>query len=202
MLESPQRADAVPLADPPPVDAIRTSLAVTGLVGLRQRLATVQSDETTSRGGMDRAQARSKSTAAVMGAAIRHGQNGARDTVVDFVEAGRARAWVRVTAQDDKVCFFCAVLASRLNFSRDSFELSDGGFDGPGTAKVHDNCRCHLRPVFGVGVPDETEFYRQMWRDYSGEAIDGSNRGALKNFRSQWERMIREGFPQRATEVA
>lgn len=185
---------AVDIAPPPPVEAIRTSLAVTGLAGLRDRLAMVQSKDDTERGARDRAEARSKSTAAVMGAAIRHGQNGARDTVVDFVEKGRARAFVRVTAMDEKVCYFCAVLASRLNYSRDSFEISDGQFTGPGTAKVHDSCRCHLRPVFTVGVPDETQFYRDMWAELSGEAIDGSNRGALKNFRSQWEKRLRDGI--------
>ena len=196
------RTPSVDIAPPPPVEAIRTSLAVTGLVGLRERLARVQSAEDTTRGGDDRATARSKSTAAVMGAAIRHAQDGARDTVVNFVEKGRARAFVRVTAGDDRVCYFCAVLASRLNYSRDSFEISDGLFDGPGTAKVHDSCRCHLRPIYGVGIPDETQFYRDMWFQLSGEAIDGSNRGALKNFRSQWEKRIRDGVQRTDVEVA
>lgn len=193
LLEGNDRVPRVDPAPPPPVEAIRTSLAVTGLVGLRQRLAQVQSPDETTRNGMDKAAARSKSTAAVMGAAIRHGQDGARDTVVDFVEKGRARAFVRVTAQDEKVCYFCAMLAGRLNYSRTSFEISDDQFQGPGTAKVHDSCRCHLRPVFTVGVPAETEFYREMWRQLSGQAIDGKNRGAAKNFRSQWEKRLRDG---------
>lgn len=202
LLESPNDTRDVDLAPAPPIEAIRTSLAVTGLVGLRQRLAGVQSTDDNPRGTADREDARTKSAAAVMGAAIRHAQDGARDTVVDFVERGRAKAFVRVTAMDDRVCYFCALLAGRLNYSSDSFEESDTNFVGPGTAKVHDSCRCHLRPVYSVGVPEETEFYRQMWRELSGEAIDGKNRGALKNFRSQWERRLREGAPADDVEVA
>ncbi|SHT52999.1 Uncharacterised protein [Mycobacteroides abscessus subsp. abscessus] len=60
----------------------------------------------------------------------------------------RAIGYARFT--DNKPCYFCAMLASLGAFflSKDAFKASDKKFTGPGTAKVHDHCRCSLRPVF------------------------------------------------------
>jgi hypothetical protein len=180
-------------AGPPPnLEQIRRSLAVMGPVAGRQRVAEVQSDPESARGIAERNIAQRKTAAGVMGAGIRHAQNGARDTVRQYVEKDRrARGWVRVTAQDDRVCAFCAMLASRIDWKEGNFDASDAEFVGPGTAKVHDSCRCHLRPIYSRELPEETLFYREQWSALSAEAIDGSNRGLARNFRSQWEKRQR-----------
>lgn len=179
------------LVDNPPtpnLEQIRRSLAVTGPGAWLAREARAQSDPESARGQADRAVAKSKSAAGMMGAGIRHAQNGARDTVQEYVKKDRrARGWVRVTAQDEKVCYFCAMLASRVNWERDSFEDSNAGFTGDiGTAKVHDSCRCHLRPVYGA-LPEETLMYREAWASMSG-----GPKSAVKNFRSNWEARRRD----------
>lgn len=198
-LEASGPSRVVDLADPPPVAAVRRSLAITGPVTLRQRLDALrenldQSGRPTVGTQRSLAAARQSATAAVVGSAIRHAQNGARDTVIEFTKGDRrARGYVRVTSGDERVCYFCAMLGGRVGYSRDSFEFSDSEFEGPGTAKVHDSCRCHLRPVYGKELPDEVLAYQQHWRDLSGAAIDGKDRGAAKNFRSQWEARLRTG---------
>lgn len=187
---------------PPNLEQIRRSLAVMGPAAGRQRDREVQSDPESARGIADRRIAARKTAAGVMGAGIRHAQNGARDTVRQYVESDeRAKGWVRVTAQDEKVCFFCAMLASRIDWKAGSFDAADAMFEGPGNAKVHDSCRCHLRPVYSRELPEETLRYREWWSEFSGAAIDGTDRGMLKNFRSQWERQQRDAQPRR-TEVA
>jgi hypothetical protein len=181
---------AIEVAPPPALEQVRRSLAFTGVVEYGRRDAAVQSDPDSARGMADRSIARRQSATGVMGSGIRHAQNGARDTVVQFVEREtKARGWVRVTAMDDKVCYFCAMLASRVDWKEDSFEDSDAGFTGDiGTAKVHDSCRCHLRPVYTRELPDETLYYRRAW-----SALSGGDKSAVNNFRSGWDRAIREG---------
>jgi hypothetical protein len=170
------------------LEQIRRSLAAVGLGMARQRLSKVQGEVETPAGrqAMERAVkvAKGVNTAAVMGAGIRLAQDGARDTVREFVKQnGTVKGYVRVTAGDDKVCYFCAMLASRIDWKEGSFDDINDEFVGPGTAKVHDSCRCHLRPIYSRELPDETIEYRRWWAEFSGAAIDGDDRGALKNFR-------------------
>ncbi|MFD4442515.1 hypothetical protein ACFWPK_22370 [Nocardia sp. NPDC058519] len=58
-----------------------------------------------------------------------------------------AIGWARVL--NISPCSFCAILASRgASYKRGSFDASDRQFEGIGTAKVHDGCRCGMRPVY------------------------------------------------------
>lgn len=94
------------------------------------------------------------------GAAVRQAMNGGRG-VTDAVvkEDSKVIGFARVT--DGDPCPFCALLASRgAVFGKGSFVSSDGKFKANGeaardvpdgwtnVAKVHNNCKCHLRPVF------------------------------------------------------
>jgi hypothetical protein len=185
------------------LEQIRRSLAAVGLGMARQRLNKVQGDPESPGGERAVKVAKGKNTAAVMGAGIRLAQNGARDTVEEFVKTNaKVKGYVRVTAQDDRVCYFCAMLASRIDWKAGSFSDIDEDFVGPGTAKVHDSCRCHLRPIYSRELPEETLQYRAWWAEFSGEAIDGDNRGMLKNFRSQWERYQRGDSDAQPSKVA
>lgn len=179
------RADEVDLADPPEIDAIRTSLRVTGPIALRQKVTRIQVPLDQPAGQRLVAAARQEATAAVAGAAVRHALAGGRDTIEEYADeparGQRVRGYVRVTREDDKVCYFCAVLASRANYLEDSFDYSDQLFEGEGTAKVHDSCRCILRPMYGSVLPDSVLMYRRAWKQMSG-----GDKDPMKNFRSNW----------------
>jgi hypothetical protein len=177
-------ADEVQLADPPDLDAIRTSLRVTGPIALRQKVTRIQVPLDQPAGQRLVAAARQEATAAVAGAAVRHAMDGGRDTIREYADAPkgkRIRGYVRVTRMDDKVCYFCAMLASRANYLEDSFDVSDQLFEGEGTAKVHDSCRCILRPMYGSVLPDSVLMYRRAW-----SAMSGGDKDAVNNFRSNW----------------
>ncbi len=179
------RADDVDLADPPAIEAIRTSLRVTGPIVLRQKITRIQTPLDTAAGRRAVQAARQQATAQVAGAAMRHGLAGGRDTIEEYADESRGRrvrGYVRITREDDRVCYFCAVLASRANYLKDSFDYSDQLFEGEGTAKVHDSCRCILRPMYGSVLPDSVLMYRRAWKDMSG-----GDKDPMKNFRSNWE---------------
>lgn len=186
-----QAPDAKPFVMPrierPPIAQIKTSLWVTGVVGAQQRLnrlAEPSAPPTSNvvdlssffarqqgvmRAGYDDsvAEAMSTSGAAAAGATLRHVGNGGRAQVKEAVKVDvRAVGYVRVTSGSP--CYFCAMLASRTNYKGDSFELSDPRFEGPGTAKVHDNCACTLRAVYSKNpaeVPELNQVFSKMWTE-------------------------------------
>lgn len=200
------RAAQVPDAPPfvpepialPPIEQIRTSLWVTGVVGARHRIEALPGGEEiparpapledagSSVGGLNtffdrqretmRAgrqgsveEALLKSGTAAAGSAMRHVGNGGRSQVKEAQKADvKALGYVRVT-RGVGTCYFCAMLASRGKvYKDDSFDLSDPRFEGPGTAKVHDSCRCTLRPIYTRTDEELPEFGRAMydlWND-------------------------------------
>lgn len=194
-LQGLEARGAVTHVDPAPtpsVEQVRTSLAVTGPIAWSQRMKRAKPADTTA-GERDRAAARQVAGAGLVGSAIRHAQNGARDTVRLYVARDeRAKAYVRITAMDMAVCYFCAALAGRVDWKDDSFDESDAGFEGLGTAKVHDNCRCHLRPIYSGALPDSVEAYRRAWK-----AMSGGEDGAMLNFRRNWSKRSEDWDSQR-----
>ena len=177
-------ADEVRLADPPAIEAIRTSLRVTGPVALRQKVTRIQVDKDKPAGARAVAAAKQEAAAGAAGAAVRHALAGGRDTIEEYAEPGRGmkvRGYVRITREDDKVCYFCAMLATRANYLEDSFDYSDQLFEGAGTAKVHDSCRCILRPVYSKTLPESVLMYRRAWK-----AMSGGDGTAVNNFRRNW----------------
>jgi hypothetical protein len=177
--------DDVDLADPPERDAIRTSLRVTGPIALTQQVKRARGEGAAKARAV--AAARQSATATVAGSALRHALAGGRDTVEEYADepkpGQRVRGYVRITRMDDKVCYFCAMLASRANYLEDSFDVSDQLFEGEGTAKVHDTCRCVLRPMYGSRLPDSVLMYRKAWAEMSG-----GDKDPINNFRSNWTR--------------
>lgn len=122
----------------------------------------------------------------VTGAAVRHAQSGGRNTLERGAQQDRiAQGYVRVTRDDP--CYFCAMLASRgLTFSEDSFDGSDPRFVGPGDAKVHDSCRCTLKPVYDRDSDpfmDRAREFEDQWLEWG----IGSGPQAVLNFRRGYE---------------
>lgn len=179
-----------PETDPLPVEQVRTSLFVTGVVGARKQIETARSarepaivvreadqamtlaDVDTLRrrqldllrqertGQIEQAIPVSANRAAA--AAARHVANGGREQVQASSKADpRAVGWVRVTSSDP--CYFCALLASRPPvYKEDSFDASDALFDGPGRHKVHDNCSCSMRPIYSKGTAEVPQLNLQL----------------------------------------
>lgn len=107
------------------------------------------------------------------GAIARHVQNGGRSKLDNAIKKDPlALAWHRET--DGDPCYFCAMLASRTNYKSDSFDDSDFRFSGPGDAKVHDSCGCHLRPDYKKGDSESVTKYAELWSN-RGPNRDGED---------------------------
>jgi hypothetical protein len=130
------------------------------------------------------------------GAAIRQAVNGSRAVTRQVSEDDkRALGWARVT--DNDPCYYCAILASRgAVYQADSFVAKDASFANPSepvelgdnwtdVAKVHDNCRCTLRPVFMKNQFRDREawFYFEQWKQFSKGK---SNKAAIREFRKKF----------------
>lgn len=127
------------------------------------------------------------------GVAIRHTMNAGRNSTIASAKADQAAIGaVYLTKADDRVCHWCLMLASRGPvYKGHSFDESDRLFTGPGTAKVHDNCRCVLRTVYSEDAPllaDARELYAR-WLDATKDPETG-RRLSGRNAINAWRRDI------------
>lgn len=158
------------------------------------------------------------------GAAIRQAMNGGRGAVNDIVRKDRrAIGYARFT--DSNPCYFCALLASKGTvYKIGSFKASDAKFkdnenapDLPegysDVAKVHDHCRCSLRPVFRKSqeYDADAKFYRKRWDTLVRNNPGASNDELLKLWRKHhtpFERTpppiadLREALEQRQSAIS
>lgn len=189
---APQLSFTPTLADASIEKAVKTSLLVVGPADYMNKAKLIESLDV----GPIQRQAmlvNAKNTTAdkLVGATMRHVQNGGRQTLADNVTADKLTlGYVRVTSA--KPCFFCAMLASRgLVFAEDSFDASDPRFTGDGTAKVHDNCSCSLKPVYtraGDQSLEAAEKYTDMWKRWGADQKD-----PLNSFRRGYEHFLKTG---------
>lgn len=148
------------------------------------------------------------------GAAVKHVLNGGRGEVQQLVlldakervKNKEAIGWARVTEDSENgPCYFCALLASQgaLYYNEDSFARSNDlirepvknprgnnrttrrAFLGNGPAKVHDHCKCTLRPVYRKedSRDERARFFLRQWNKFQGY---GSYKEKLANFRSSY----------------
>ena len=158
--------EAVPL-DSFPEDDVRLSLLVEGNFNIKSQMPVPDPQET-----MRAAQVNST------GAAVRQGLKGARNVTAQVLKFDRkVLGYARFT--DANPCHFCALLASRgAVYGKHSFAESDKGFlasknapevpeDYIRISKVHNNCRCTLRPVYSKSqeFDADAKFYRKQWND-------------------------------------
>lgn len=134
------------------------------------------------------------------GAAVRHAMNGGRNATDNIVNLDRKiLGFARVT--DSNPCYFCALLASRGTvFGKGSFVASDAKFvanpngakdlpDGyVDIAKVHDHCRCQLRPVYAKSQEMDADalFYRAQWKDVWDANKHRSNKVQVQAWKAQY----------------
>jgi hypothetical protein len=108
-------------------------------------------------------------------AAERQVLDAGRDTIVDNVQRDRkAKAWARIAEPD--ACAFCAMLATRGAV----YHVQRGEF------KAHDNCRCHVEPVFTAYEPSAKV---REWQALYAEATKGvyGSKNAQRAFRQAYE---------------
>jgi hypothetical protein len=166
---------------------VEASLRVTGPHTIKHRIGQGEPPERAARNAATHAG----------GAALRHVNDGGRDTALTVVQNDRAAlGWIRLTAADP--CSFCAMLASRGitwgRYTKESFAASDIKFagdpraDGATTAKVHDQCRCVVAPVWRRDDPrlDQSKQWRQMWNDNIRRNYGGKD--AINAWRRLYER--------------
>lgn len=173
--------DAPPLPDVKvefPARDVATALQVTGPVNIKKKMPGPETDIMES--------AQKASSGAAQTRALDGGREMVQAQVLQLGPERKARrkaiGYARFT--DSNPCYFCAMLASNGAFyvSGDSFKASDSkirdikqngkivdrrAFIGDGEAKVHDNCKCSVRPVFSLKdkMDDRANYFSDMWVD-------------------------------------
>lgn len=115
------------LADSTPIDAVTTSLLVTGPAAIKSKIGR----------GISLASAMQTAQTTTARAGMRHALNGGRETITATTRNDRrARGWQRVTS--GKACSFCSMLAGR------------GTVYGEASAdfQAHDGCSCSAEPAY------------------------------------------------------
>lgn len=149
------------LAEGASVEAVVTSLTVTGPVRIKQAMSA----------GRSLAQAVTKAQASAAAAAQRHALEGGRATVVGSVASDRdALGWARATS--GQPCAFCALIASRGPVYKSGQTAS---------FQPHDACHCTPEPVYhrDADWPAGSRRFADVYAE--AKASDGDT---LSNFRS------------------
>ncbi|APQ42125.1 MuF-like minor capsid protein [Mycobacterium phage MrMagoo] len=195
--------------DPFPQSDVAKSLYITGNYEIKKQMPGPEED--LMRSGLS----------ASTGASVRQTMNGGRNATGNVVKFDRkVVGYARVT--DGNPCFYCALLASRgAVFAKSSFNTggrrrfdgvltkSDKDFlppkDGPelpagysNVAKVHNYCRCQLRPVYANEVSyarrqgeahrdEEAQFYFDQWEQVTRDYYWLSNKDQIQKFKDQYQ---------------
>lgn len=169
----PNRGNYRSLAKPEPA-AIRTSLLVTGPIGVKSRIGK----------GFDPRIAKAKALVDVSGAASRHVLDGGRQLITEAVVKDKvALGFMRVT--DDDPCAFCAMLASRGPVYRSRESALTRRVPGENELhRYHDHCACQVEAVYSKDTewPGRGREFEQLWKDSTK-----GKRDALKAFREAYE---------------
>lgn len=158
-------------------DQIRTSLLVTGPVGVKSYIAK----------GLTPTRAKRMAFTAVAGAASRHVLNGSRKMIIaTAIKDQMAVRYSRVT--DDDPCAFCAMLAGRGPdyFSRATAHRTTSRSKRGAGEKYHDDCACTVEVSFDriSDWPARNREFEQIWKDSTG-GYSGKN--AINAFRRAYE---------------
>jgi hypothetical protein len=167
--------------DAAPLDAIRTSLVVTGPARVKYR---------TSRGAPAE-EAAQRALVDVSGAASRHVLGGGRDVLDAAAERDAlAVGFARVTGP--RPCAFCAMLAGRgpVYKSRAAATFTSGRSKRGAGHRYHDHCGCSVEPLFARDAPwpGKARDFEQLWMEStsgrSGKDARNAFRRALEEQRT------------------
>ena len=182
----------------PNVEQIRKSMLYTGIIAPQIRASRGLTPEIQSSvvlpllesapGWGIIAPERTNDVIANAGATMRLVTDAQMQAVEDYANADKvALGFVRVTRPG--CCSFCALLAARgAVYSEGSFSNSDaftGKHQWKDSARVHDGCRCRLRPVYSqADIPAVNQEYAEL---YKSTPYGKSNKDALRIFRAAYE---------------
>lgn len=148
------------LAGPAPVEAVSTSLLVTGPVSVKSAMTR----------GVDLVRAMDVAQARSAAAAMRHAGNGANETITATAEADRqALGWARATSASP--CSFCALVAGRGPVYKS---------EGTANFEPHDACNCRPEVVYRDDAqwPPGSQRFADVYAE--AKAADGDT---MSNFR-------------------
>lgn len=145
-----------PIAAPPAVEAITTSLTVTGPATVKRATAL----------GRSAVEAMTLGEARTAAASMRQALAGGRDTLMRSVSTDNAAlGYARATSGNS--CAFCAMLASRGPV----YDESSADFQS------HDGCSCTAEPVFSrdAAWPAGSREYADLWDEATAGETDQLN---------------------------
>ncbi|AXH67812.1 head maturation protease [Mycobacterium phage Bromden] len=187
-----------------PAQEIQTAMRVRGPVEVKRQVARAVPESEAMEAG----------NAASQGVGATKATDGGRAEVLEFVrreapkrlKQGKPIGYARKT--DSNPCYFCAILASQgaVFYKEDAFAVSNSkirevkwssnrdkgtrrAFIGDGPAKVHDNCKCTMRPVFSEKDKwdERAKYFLEQWKQHGhGVSVDGKFRTAEQNFRRNY----------------
>lgn len=133
------------------------------------------------------------------GAAVKQTMNGGRGEVQQLVvidarkrfKNRQVTGWARFTEDSTNgPCYFCALLASQgaVYLTSKAFNRSNAKFVGDGPAKVHDHCKCTLRPVYRTEDKwdDRAKNFLSQWQE-SGKGMNLDYKEQIKQFRRDYK---------------
>lgn len=184
--------------DPFPSDDVATSLKIQGNYDIKASMP------------MEETEAMYDGLKGSSGASIRQAMNGGRNVTNNLVKFDRRIVgYARYT--DSNPCYFCALLASLgAVFTKNSNKggRSKGGGqrtkgdreftlnanapdlpDGYVPAKVHDHCKCTLRPVYSKAqsMDADANFYLDQWIDTTRKWYGYTNEQQVQEFRKTYK---------------
>jgi len=131
--------------------------------------------------------ARDERLSLISGSVVKHAMNGGRLQIKQALDSETAefRGYYRQLGADP--CGFCALLGTRHDYSKDSFDESDARFEGPGEFKVHDFCHCVLRPYWAAPALSEThQRAEQLWADIKARFSGLDNKRLISEYSKAW----------------
>ncbi|HEX9767012.1 MAG TPA: hypothetical protein VGA36_09630 [Nitriliruptorales bacterium] len=137
------------------LDRVRTSLAVTGPIKIKQGMAAGRTFERASLSALT----------AAAGAASRHVLGGGRDMLTGAIRSDR-RALGYARATSGRPCAFCALLAGRGPTFSDE---ASAGF------QAHDACACVPEPVYRADAPFPGERFAALYQEQTAGSSDPLN---------------------------
>ena len=129
-------------------------------------------------------------------AGVRRALLGGRKLIIDGVERDTvAVGFYWQTVGDDRVCSWCSMLASRGAVFKEKSWAGDPRPDGRRKVSAHDNCRCHVAPVWDPAqeLPDGVLDLSADWDDVraTGPGNGWSGHESIKAWRRFWEALQR-----------
>lgn len=150
-----------PAPAPLNVQALRTSLTVTGPVAMKNAIKR----------GVDPVRASKLALVQVQGSAMRYALAGSRDTTLTAVATDpQVKGWARISRANG--CPFCLMLSTRGG----AYKSKETALSSKSGSRYHDHCHCVVEPIFTdrdeweppTHIRKAEELYKESTKDLYG----------------------------------